>query len=72
MRAETTCPSLDRVDARLTERVGPLPAAQGEDERAEGVEPMLSELLPLAEPLSRSAASVLLPWTLTGQGARTR
>ncbi|MDP4508874.1 TetR/AcrR family transcriptional regulator [Nonomuraea turcica] len=60
--------SLDRVSARLTERVGPLLATQDEDERAEGVELMLSELLPLDE-RRRDEATV---WLAFATAARTR
>ncbi|MBF8192954.1 TetR family transcriptional regulator C-terminal domain-containing protein [Nonomuraea sp. K274] len=55
-------------DERHTERVGPLLAAQDRSERAEGVELMLSELLPLDE-RRRDEATVWLEFTMA---ARTR
>jgi AcrR family transcriptional regulator len=60
--------SLDRVSARLTERVGPLLAARDHEARAEGVERMLTELLPLDE-RRREEATVWLAFTTA---ARTR
>ncbi|TDC08943.1 TetR family transcriptional regulator [Nonomuraea longispora] len=60
--------SIDRVSARLIERLGPLLAASDHDRRAEGVEPMLSELLPLDE-ARRDEAAVWLAFTTA---ARTR
>ncbi|MFI7699219.1 TetR/AcrR family transcriptional regulator [Nonomuraea sp. NPDC049480] len=60
--------SLDRVSARLMERVGPLPATEDPGERAEGVERMLAELLPLDE-RRREEATVWLAFTMA---SRTR
>ncbi|GAA3584280.1 TetR family transcriptional regulator C-terminal domain-containing protein [Nonomuraea rosea] len=60
--------SLDRVGARLQERVGPLLAAEDPAVRAEGVESMLAELLPLDE-RRRDEATVWLAFTTA---ARTR
>lgn len=60
--------SIERVAARLMERIGPLPAAQDRAARAEGVEEMLSELLPLDE-RRRDETTVWLAFTTA---ARTR
>ncbi|MGP3929581.1 TetR/AcrR family transcriptional regulator [Nonomuraea sp. KM88] len=60
--------SIDRVSKRLMERLGPLLAATGRDERAANVELMLSELLPLDE-ARRDEAAVWLAFTTA---ARTR
>ncbi|MEV4394426.1 TetR family transcriptional regulator C-terminal domain-containing protein [Nonomuraea sp. NPDC049607] len=60
--------SIERVGARLEERVGPLLAAQDGEERAERVELMLSELLPLDEPRLEEAAV----WLAFTTAARTR
>ncbi|MFC4112008.1 TetR/AcrR family transcriptional regulator [Nonomuraea zeae] len=60
--------SIDRVGARILERVGPLLAATDHGERAEGVEAMLAELLPLDE-RRREEATVWLAFTTA---ARTR
>lgn len=60
--------SLDRVSARLMERVGPLLATEDPGERAEGVERMLAELLPLDE-RRREEATVWLAFTMA---SRTR
>ncbi|TDC97418.1 TetR family transcriptional regulator [Nonomuraea deserti] len=60
--------SIDRVSARLVERLGPLLAATGRDRGAGNVELMLSELLPLDE-ARRDEAAVWLAFTTA---ARTR
>lgn len=60
--------SLDRVSARLMERVGPLLATEDPGERTEGVERMLAELLPLDE-RRREEATVWLAFTMA---SRTR
>ncbi|YCK35746.1 TetR/AcrR family transcriptional regulator [Actinomadura sp. ATCC 39365] len=60
--------SIERVGARLEERVGPLLAAQNGAERTELVEQMLSELLPLDEPRLEEAAV----WLAFTTAARTR
>ncbi|MEU1388611.1 MULTISPECIES: TetR family transcriptional regulator C-terminal domain-containing protein [unclassified Nonomuraea] len=60
--------SIERVGARLEERVGPLLAAQNGAERTELVERMLSELLPLDEPRLEEAAV----WLAFTTAARTR
>ncbi|MFI7422888.1 TetR family transcriptional regulator C-terminal domain-containing protein [Nonomuraea sp. NPDC049684] len=60
--------SIERISARLEERVGPLLAARDGEERAELVEQMLSELLPLDEPRLEEAAV----WLAFATAARTR
>ncbi|MFI6395892.1 TetR/AcrR family transcriptional regulator [Nonomuraea sp. NPDC050540] len=60
--------SLDRVAARLMERVGPLLAEQDRDARAEGAQRMLSELLPLDDQ-RREETTV---WLAFATAARTR
>ncbi|MEU8317899.1 TetR family transcriptional regulator C-terminal domain-containing protein [Nonomuraea sp. NPDC048881] len=60
--------SIERISARLEERVGPLLAARNGEERAELVEQMLSELLPLDEPRLEEAAV----WLAFTTAARTR
>lgn len=58
--------SVERVSARLEAHVAPLLARQGADERAEGVEMMLSELLPLDE-RRRDEATVWLAFTMAAR-----
>ncbi|MEV1174051.1 TetR family transcriptional regulator C-terminal domain-containing protein [Nonomuraea sp. NPDC049784] len=60
--------SIERVSARLEAHIGPLLAEQDQDARAEGVELMLSELLPLDE-RRRDEATV---WLAFAMAARTR
>lgn len=60
--------SIERVSARLEERLGPLLAARDGERRAEGVELMLSELLPLDEQRLEEAAV----WLAFTTAARTR
>jgi len=60
--------SIDRVSARLEERLGPLLATQDGGRLAEGVELMLSELLPLDEQRLEEATV----WLAFATAARTR
>ncbi|NUP78444.1 MAG: TetR family transcriptional regulator [Nonomuraea sp.] len=60
--------SIERVSVRLEERLGPLLAARDGAERAEGVELMLSELLPLDQARLEEATV----WLAFTTAARTR